>query len=141
MLLIFGSAYFMTFNLNDKCSTYPQMVTVIGLILTAACLGRAIYRCRKNIPIDLPHTMSWGQIFSAVITLAAAFLYIILVRIVGYATMTFLFTTAFSYYLSTRTKVYSKRWVYPAIGLGTTLLLYAAFGMFLNVPLPKGILI
>lgn len=141
MLLIFGSAFFVTFNLNAKCSTYPKMVTMAGIILSAVCLGRALHRCKKGIPIDAPGEMSWGQIFSAALTLTAAFAYIVCVRIIGYATTTFLFTTLFSYYLSTQTKVYSKRWVYPAVGFGTTLLLYAAFGTFLNVPLPKGILI
>lgn len=85
--------------------------------------------------------MSAGQTVSAVLALAAAFLYIILVRTVGYVTITFLFITLFSFYLSTQTKDFSKLWVYPAVGLVTTLLLYAVFGMFLNVPLPVGILI
>ena len=141
MLLIFGGAYFMTFEMHVMSSTYPRMITVAGLILSAANLGRAIYRRKNNIPIDMPGALSWEQLLSVIITLGAAFVYVITIRAVGYATSTFLFTTVFSYYMSAQARVYSKLWVYPAIGLGATLLLYAAFGLFLNVPLPRGILI
>ena len=141
MLLIFGSAYYMTLSMNVRSGGYPQMITIAGLIMTAIKLGRAIYRSKKNIPIDMPAAMSWEQIMAASATLAAAFAYIIAVSYVGYATVTFLFATVSSYCLSTHTKVYSKLWVYPAVGFGTTVALYIVFGVLLNVPLPRGILI
>jgi len=141
MMLIFGSAYYMTFSMNVRSSGYPQMITVAGMIMSALKFARAAYRSKKNIPINVPTAMSWEQILTAFATLAASFVYIIAVRSVGFVTITFLFTTVSSYWLSTHTKVYSKLWVYPAVGFGITVLLYVAFGVFLNVPLPRGILI
>jgi len=141
MFLIFGSAFYMTFDMHVRSSGYPRMITVAGLIMTALKLARAIHRSKKNIPIDVPAAMSWEQLLTVFATLGAAFVYVIAIRYVGYMTITFLFITVFSYCLSIHTRVYSNPWVYPAVGLGITVLLYIAFGVFLNVPLPRGFLI
>ena len=141
MLLIFAGAFYMTFDMHVRSSGYPRMIAVGGMIMTAIKLARAIYRSKKNIPIDMPATMSWEQLLAVFATLSAAFVYVIAIRYVGYLTITFLFITLSSYWLSIHTKVYSKLWIYPAVGIGITVLLYIAFGVFLNVPLPRGFLI
>ena len=141
MLLIFAGAFYMTFDIHIRSRGYPQMITVAGMIMSAINLGRTIHRSKRSIPIDMPAAMSWNQLLLVFATLGAAFAYIIAIRYVGYVTITFLFITVSSYCLSIHTKTYNKLWVYPVVGVGITVLLYIAFGMFLNVPLPRGFLI
>lgn len=141
LLAFFGSFYVMAQQVNKKCRTYPSLICVTGLILVAFNLGRALYRLKKNKPADVSSPMNAEQLIGCVITVAAAFLYAYLTKIIGYIVTTSVFIALFSVYLSYRSKVWSKKWTYPAVAVGTALGLYFIFKFFLNVPLPKGFLI
>lgn len=141
LLLFFGAFYIMSQKVNAKCRTYPSLICTAGFILTAVNLGRAVYRLIKNRPAGVSAPMSLGSFIACVITVAAAFAYAYLTRIVGYIVTTAVFVAAFSVYLSKRNQKFSKWWTYPAVSLGTALVLYFTFKFFLHVPLPKGFLI
>ena len=51
--------------------------------------------------------------------------------------MTFVFVAGFSFW---HTKM-QKKWMYIAVALGVDIVVYLAFKMFLNIPLPAGLLI
>jgi len=141
LFLLFAGAFWMTLDMNAKCRTYPQMVTCAGMALCAVCIARAIFRSKREIPVEVPGPMTAEQIVLAVLSLAAAFVYILVIRILGYVITTFLFIAAFSFFISRTIRSYSSPWVYFAVAAGSTLVLYLVFGRFLNVPLPKGLLI
>lgn len=141
LLLFFGAFYIMAMQVNEKCRTYPEIICVAGLALTAINLARALYRLKKDKPADVPVPMNREQLVGCVIAVAAAFSYAFLSKVVGYIVTTTVFVAAFSAFLSYRSKKWSKLWTYPVVALGTALILYFVFRFFLNVPLPKGFLI
>ena len=141
LLLFFGGFLLMSLEVNKLCRTYPQLICIIGLLLTAVNMGRAFYRLRKNKPDDVPAPMSKDQLLSCVVAVGLTVAYVALCKIVGYIVTTAIFIAGFSVYLSYRNQKWSKLWTYPVVAVATTLILYFTFKFFLNVPLPKGFLI
>ena len=65
-------------------------------------------------------------------------MYVGLIKVVGYYTMSFVFMMAFSYVIDTEKH---KLWTNPVVAMGVLAVIYGIFSMFLQVPLPKGFLI
>ncbi len=64
--------------------------------------------------------------------------YVGLIKVVGFYTISFVFMMAFSYVIDTEKH---KLWTYPVVAMGVLAVIYGIFSMFLQVPLPKGFLI
>lgn len=64
--------------------------------------------------------------------------YVGLIKVVGFYTISFVFMMAFSYVIDTEKH---KLWTYPVVAIGVLAVIYAIFSMFLQVPLPNGFLI
>ncbi len=63
--------------------------------------------------------------------------YILLLSRIGFFVTSFLFMMVFAYVIDSEKH---KLWTYPVVALGLLLVVWAIFGLFLKVPLPKGIL-
>ena len=137
MLLIFVAFFFFSNGVNEKCRTYPKTITVLGILMTCLYIGRVIYKEKHNIKIDQVAPLNKEQMKSVITAIVLTFIYILLIRTIGYCVTTFLYVAGFSYW-HTRTQ---KKWMYFAVAAGMTLFLYCAFGLFLKIPLPKGFLI
>lgn len=139
LLILAGFAAFFVMNgsHHENVRMYPYVVCVVGFTLTAVQLGITVYKEKKEIPIDVAASLTKEQFMSVAVTLVASFAYIFLASIVGYFTMTFIFVALYSYW-HTRTQ---KKWWYIAVSLGVCAVVYAAFKVFLKIPLPSGMLI
>lgn len=137
ILALFTAFIVFTGQANEKIRMYPYFVCCIGFLLTAFKLGATVYKEKHGIAMEVSAPLNKEQLLSVVITLAAAFAYAILARIIGYFTMTFVFVAGYSFW-HTKTQ---KRWLYLAVALGMDIVIYFAFKVFLSIPLPAGLLI
>lgn len=138
-LVLAGFAAFFVINRghNEAVRMYPYIVCGMGFILTAVQLGITFYKEKNGIDIKTSAALTKEQFTSIAVTLAASILYVFLINIVGYFVMTFIFVAGYSFW-HTKTQ---KKWVYPAVALGVDIVIYIAFKLFLNIPLPTGFLI
>lgn len=137
MLLVFVVFIFLANGVNEKCRSYPQVVSIIGALVSAAYIGTILYKEKHQIPLDQSKPLTKEQVLSVITAVALTVVYILLIRTVGYCVTTFLYVAGFSFW-HTRTQ---KKWQYFAVAAGMTVFLYIAFGIFLKIPLPKGFLI
>ena len=138
-IILAGFAAFFAINSghNEKVRMYPYIVCTIGFILTAVQLGVTFYKEKKGIDIDVSAALTREQFTSIAVTLVSSVVYVILINIIGYFTSTFLFIAGYCFW-HTNTQ---KKWWYIAVALGIDVVIFFAFKMFLNIPLPKGFLI
>ena len=137
ILAVFVAFFIMTGDVNPKCQTYPYFVFGVGTFLTALHLGIVIYKEKHNIAIEVSASLTKQQFLSMAITVIGTFFYVLLAKIVGYFTMTFIYVIIFSYWHSRD----QKKWMYFAVSGGMCVVIYFAFKVFLHVPLPSGFLI
>ena len=64
--------------------------------------------------------------------------YVGLIKVVGFYTISFVFMMAFSYVIDTEKH---KLCTYPVVAMGVLAVIYGILSMFVQVPLPKGFLI
>lgn len=96
------------------------------------------FKEKKNIPIDDPiPSMSREQLGTVALALFFSFAYIGLIRILGYFVTTFIFIAGFSYWQNKNQK---KSW-YILVPVIMIVIVFLAFKLMLNVPLPSGLLI
>jgi len=137
IMAAFAAFIVLTSGANEKIRNYPYIVCGVGFVFTAVQLGTTIYREKKELAISVPAPLTKEQSLSVIITLGVSFAYIFLASIIGYFTMTFVFVAGYSFW---HTKM-QKKWMYIAVALGVDIVVYLAFKMFLNIPLPAGLLI
>ena len=81
--------------------------------------------------------MSKEQLGTVALALFFSFAYIGLIRILGYFVTTFIFIAGFSYWQNKNQK---KSW-YILVPVIMIVIVFLAFKLMLNVPLPSGLLI
>jgi len=134
-IFLFAAAFFMSGSFPAMVDIYPKIICVMGIILSACLLGQTVYQKKHNIENE--KKLSRKQIITIAVTLAGTLVYVMLIPVVGYMTMTFIFLLTMTFYVDPT----SPKIAYPLVGIAFIVLLYLAFGVFLKIPLPKGILI
>lgn len=134
-ILIFALALINTATFPEMSRMFPRIICIMGLGYSLAILARAVSHIKRGGEV-VQQGMSGRELRNAIFTLAAGFAYVAIIPLLGYMTTTFLFLTAFSFYLD---RTY-KKYVYVLFAGGFVLVLYLAFAVFLTIPLPKGIL-
>ena len=132
-IIIFAIFVGLTGGVNEKCRSFPYFVCAIGIVFSALQFEE-----KKNIPIDDPiPSMSREQLGTVALALFFSFAYIGLIRILGYFVTTFIFIAGFSYWQNKNQK---KSW-YILVPVIMIVIVFLAFKLMLNVPLPSGLLI
>lgn len=137
IMLFFATFFVLNLQNNERVRLYPSIVCGVGFALTAIKMAITIYEEKKQRAIETSKPLTKKQLLSLLITLAASTAYVILIPILGYFVSTFLFVVLFSYW-HTSTK---PKWQYLVVGLVVDAVIFVAFKLFLNLPLPKGFLI
>ena len=137
LLAIFAAFFFLIFQHDPRVRMYPAIVCGVGFFFTVVQLCRTVAKEKKNDTTGISGSLTKPQLISVAVTLGASILYVVLIPILGYFVSTFLFVVLYSFW-HTNTQ---KKWMYPVVGLGLCVVIYVAFKLFLNIPLPKGFLI
>ena len=137
-IIIFAILVGLTGGVNEKCRSFPYFVCAIGIVFSALQFANVCFKEKKNIPIDDPiPSMSREQLGTVALALFFSFAYIGLIRILGYFVTTFIFIAGFSYWQNKNQK---KSW-YILVPVIMIVIVFLAFKLMLNVPLPSGLLI
>jgi len=110
---------------------FPIIVAGVMLICSISIFLTYV-RSKDDTPIDL---FSEGT-RRAYLTMGIMLLYLVLTPIIGFLTVTFMFSAGTIKWFSKRGLVYVT-----AVSLGITVFVHITFSMILNVPLPTGFLI
>lgn len=121
-----------------KNAVHSRTLYVQLELFSALQFANVCFKEKKNIPIDDPiPSMSREQLGTVALALFFSFAYIGLIRILGYFVTTFIFIAGFSYWQNKNQK---KSW-YILVPVIMIVIVFLAFKLMLNVPLPSGLLI
>ncbi|MBO4289328.1 MAG: tripartite tricarboxylate transporter TctB family protein [Lachnospiraceae bacterium] len=114
----------------------PTAVTVIGMALAVGLFVRTFIMKYEDDgkKMDADHKAGAIKVGLAIVMLVA---YILLLSVVGFFVTSFIFMMVFAYVIDNEKR---KLWLYPVVSAGLLLVVWGIFGLFLKVPLPKGIL-
>lgn len=137
ILVWFASFFAMTFGMRAEVRVWPQFVEGMGAILTLIELANVIYKEKHGIKLSTPAPMNKEILLVVLLSFASFIAYVFLAKRVGFITMTFVFSTLFTYWQFKG----MKKWKYPLISAIIALVIWFIFEYLLAIPLPKGILI
>ena len=134
---LFCFAFIISRSYPDIPKILPSAVTVCGMGLAVALFIRTFLSKYEDDGKKMDADQKAGVIK---VGLAIVFLiaYILLLSVIGFYVTSFIFMMVFSYVID---NVKHKLWLYPVVAAGLLLVVWAIFGLFLKVPLPKGFLI
>lgn len=131
-LIVFsGFVYYMISKLPKEAALYPLFVTSLFFILSIMLLYKS-YVDKDNKEESSFKNLEFKQLLFVLISSG---LYVALINVLGYILATF------AYVLVTLFGLRIKKINSLLISLGFCLFVYVVFKIFLNVPLPKGIII
>ena len=137
-IIIFAIFVGLTGGVNENAVHSRTLYVQLELFSSALQFANVCFKEKKNIPIDDPiPSMSREQLGTVALALFFSFAYIGLIRILGYFVTTFIFIAGFSYWQNKNQK---KSW-YILVPVIMIVIVFLAFKLMLNVPLPSGLLI
>lgn len=131
LIVASGLIYYMISQLPREAVLYPIFVTTLFLILSMVLLYKSYFDKEKEEESSFKN-LEFKQLLFVLISSG---LYIVLINIMGYIFATFV------YVLITLFGLKIKKINSLIISIGFCLFVYVVFKVFLNVPLPKGIII
>ncbi len=133
---LFCFAFMKSRAFPDVPKIIPTAVTVCGMALCLGLFARSFFMKYQDDGEVLTDEQKEGikKIALSIIMLVA---YIGLLPKIGFFVTSFMFMNVFAYVID-GTK--QKPWTYPVVGAGLLLIVWGIFGLFLKVPLPRGIL-
>ena len=133
--IIFGFLS-MTLQLPEEAQTYPLTLLVALLFLNTLYLLQALlkYKAEKKVHMDLKRSFAEFMPLQFVFIAVSAALYIVCIEVLGYFAASILYLLVALLFLRVRVSYI----VICMAALMTTI--YFVFAMFLNVPLPVGML-
>jgi hypothetical protein len=136
MYIVCGYFYFKTVQLPEEIQSYPKFVIILLFGLTTLFLVQMLISAFKNgVESGVDKVFKDFQPAQFFVSLAAVIVYVILIDILGFYIATALFLIGLLLYLKVPI-------LHTAIAVAVILaLVYFAFGMFLGVKLPKGLLL
>lgn len=135
-LALFCLAFMQSRTFPDIPKIIPTGVTVCGMILSAGLFARTFFIRYSDDGKEFTAEQRAG-IFKVAASIAILVIYIFLLPRVGFFVTSFLFMMVFAYAADNEKH---RLWTYPAVAVGLLAVIWAIFGLFLKVPLPKGIL-
>ena len=133
---LFCFAFLKSRAFPDIPKILPSAVTVCGMALAVALFVRTFFMKYEDDGKKMTPEQKAG-IIKVVLSIVILVAYILLLSRIGFFVPSFLFMMVFAYVIDSEKH---KLWTYPVVALGLLLVVWAIFGLFLKVPLPKGIL-
>lgn len=133
---LFCFAFMQSRAFPDIPKIIPTGVTVCGMALSIGLFARTFFMRYSDDSKEFTAEQKAG-IFKVALATIVLVAYILLLPRVGFFVTSFIFMMVFAYAIDNEKH---KLWTYPAVAAGLLAIIWAIFGLFLKVPLPKGIL-
>ncbi|WP_157843105.1 tripartite tricarboxylate transporter TctB family protein [Bacillus sp. FJAT-44742] len=134
--------YILTLDLSPPSDIFPRLVITILIFLGVLLFLKSLfikkaYQKEREEEGHPEKVIGGGRKWLGVITL---FVLVYLIPVLGFYVTSLVFLILFSWYLGGARKKISAFFVPIVMAFCTTLVIYAAFDVFLNVPIPDGVL-
>jgi len=137
VLMWFTVFFVMALQMKEEIRVWPMFCEGMGIILTAGYLGRIIYKEKHGLPITTSAPLDKESLKIMFLSIFFFLAYVVVAYYVGFIVTTFIFCILFSYWQFKN----DKKWVYVAVSAGLTLMIFLVFKVFLDIPLPSGLLV
>ena len=136
MYIVCGYFYYKMVHLPEEIQSYPRFVIILLFGLTTLYLVQMLISAFKNgTESGVDKVFKGFQPAQFFVSLAAVIVYVVLINYLGFYIATALFLVGLLLYLKVPV-------LHTVIAVAVILaLVYFAFGMFLGVKLPKGLLL
>jgi putative tricarboxylic transport membrane protein len=134
LFVIFAWLYYVTLDFPDVAAAYPQMLLILGMIF---CFILFIQACLPHFKEKKSLIMQKKDSILLLLSMILMGVYLFAFNRLGYVVSTVLYMVTQMWML----KRTGKKWNMILIAIISIVILYGAFGVLLNVWLPKGILI
>ena len=135
LIAVFAFAFSYSRNFPEIPKLMPQLISICGILLSVGLLVKTFvypYSDAEKAPLN----MEKETVITLIAAIASLVLYVVCISVIGFFVSSFFFMIALSLVID-RTR---KWWQYPVVAVGVLLIVYAMFGWFLKVPLPRGLL-
>ena len=142
---LFLAAYLIANTFPDAAASYPQMICIVGMVLTALLIGSHLLsdsktrkdeaKLNQKIETLKQEKMTLSQFKWICIFMGMLLVYILCISHVGYYVST-------AVYLLVSMLIFHKKfsWVILAVSVGFTGVMYFVFDRFLHILIPGGLL-
>ena len=133
LFVVFLTAYYAALSYPPASANYPKLLLTVGMVLCVALFIQSFLSTPKGEMVSIAK----HDLINLLISLVLMALYVFAIPVIGYVVSTFSYMMAQMWVLNRKSKISTNFLIAVAVNI----LLYFAFGVFLNVFLPKGILI
>lgn len=137
-LAVFVSVFINSQSIPKIPSMFPKGISILGILLSAILLIKTFvgrYQSDSEVLVEeKDQKQATKQIGGSIAMLLA---YVMLIRVIGFYTISFVFLNAFAYFNDTEKH---KLWTYPVVAGSVLVVIYLIFTCFLKVRLPDGLL-
>lgn len=134
VMSLISIGYFLIISqLSEKAAMYPKFIAIVLFSLSAVFTVKSIIEKKKDGKEEKLFEGFLPKQF--VFVLSMAFIYVFLIKILGYFFSTALFL------LVTLTGLKAKRTAIILTSIGVCIFIFVVFKVLLNVPLPKGFIV
>ena len=131
LFVVFLKAYHTALSYPPASANYPKMLLTVGMVLCVGMFIQSFFAAQQK-----GTSIAKRDLINLFISLGLMTLYVAAIPVVGYIVSTFVYMMAQMWVLNRKSKI----WVNFLIVAAIIAVIYVAFGIFLNVFLPKGIL-
>ena len=132
--VVFMTAYRMALVFPAAAGVYPLRLLIVGMVLCAGLFLRSFFTTSQK---DKMITIAKHDLINLLVSIVLMALYVYAIPVIGYAVSTLTYMTAQMRLLDRKGKI----GVIVLTAVSITAVIYVAFGVYLNVVLPRGMFI